>query len=142
MRISDWSSDVCSSDLVVERAGLQHHDRGKDRKTVIEAGAASGAEEAVDLAPALGAAEDTGGHTPHHGEGVGRQDHGDGEGAGREALAVAAVAAIDAEFGGGRDAVAQGAAEAAALRSEEHTSGLQSLMRSSYAIICLQQIET
>src|SRR3546814_15455330 len=30
---------------VVERAGLQHHDLGKDRKTVIEAGAASGAEE-------------------------------------------------------------------------------------------------
>src|SRR3546814_14583949 len=79
MRISDWSSDVCSSDLgVVERAGLQHHDLGKDWKTVIEAGAASGAEEAVDLAPALGAAEDTGGHTPHPGEGGGRQDHGDG----------------------------------------------------------------
>src|SRR3546814_21017222 len=95
MRISDWSSDVCSSDLgVVERAGLQHHDLGKDRKTVIEAGAASGAEEAVDLAPAPGAAEDTGGHTPNHGEGGGRQDYGDGEGAAREAMAVHAVAEI------------------------------------------------
>src|SRR3546814_8840927 len=94
MRISDWSSDVCSSDRpvllargperghrlqpagVVERAGLQHHDLGKDRKTVIEAGAASGAEEAVDLAPALGAAEDTGGHTPHPCEGGGREEIG------------------------------------------------------------------
>src|SRR3546814_1226268 len=44
---------------VVERAGLQHHDLGKDRKTVIEAGAASGAEEAVDLAPALRSEEHT-----------------------------------------------------------------------------------
>src|SRR3546814_10746235 len=114
MRISDWSSDVCSSDLgVVERAGLQHHDLGKDRKTVIEAGGASGAEESVDLAPALGEAEDTGGHTTHHAEGCGRQEHGDGEGDGREEVAVAAVAEKDAEFGGGRDAVAQGVAEAA-----------------------------
>src|SRR3546814_4211159 len=48
---------------VVERAGLQHHDLGKDRKTVIEAGVASGAEEAVDLAPAPRAA---GGRSEEH----------------------------------------------------------------------------
>src|SRR3546814_4239783 len=36
-------------------------------------------------------------------------------------------------------AVADGAAMQAALRSEEHTSELQSLMRISYAVFCLQK---
>src|SRR3546814_6248194 len=41
-----------------------------------------------------------------------------------------------------RDAAARGAAQGAAsdrLRSEEHTSELQSLMRISYAVFCLKK---
>src|SRR3546814_5155548 len=60
-------------------------------------------------------------------------------------VAIAVVGAGDAEFFGdlGSDAgLAQdGGAEAGGegkLRSEEHTSELQSLMRISYAVICLK----
>src|SRR3546814_10484715 len=40
-------------------------------------------------------------------------------------------------FAYGRDALAPGEATSAFLRSEEHTSELQSLMRISYAVFCL-----
>src|SRR3546814_4208751 len=38
-----------------------------------------------------------------------------------------------------RDGPAPGAVQAGALRSEEHTSELQSLMRISYAVFCLKK---
>src|SRR3546814_19216762 len=36
MRISDWSSDVCSSDLPDRRAGRGHHRVGLDHVAVLE----------------------------------------------------------------------------------------------------------
>src|SRR3546814_4516566 len=55
------------------------------------------------------------------------------------ALAPAAVAAMHEQRHRG-EAVAHGAAGATAfVRSEEHTSELQSLMRISYAVFCLKK---
>src|SRR3546814_6059854 len=37
MRISDWSSDVCSSDLKAERSGIEHGvERNRDKSAKIE----------------------------------------------------------------------------------------------------------
>src|SRR3546814_6061561 len=110
MRISDWSSDVCSSDLV--------HDRHLDE---IDAGRFQRFEEAA------------------------RQPH-------RDAimrpglLALARLETQHARFGhrfaveigeqGCRRLVVRNIG--ARIRSEEHTSELQSLMRISYAVFCLK----
>src|SRR3546814_9916415 len=52
--------------------------------------------------------------------------------------ADAALADIAAEIGRGRAAVAE-RVTLLGLRSEEHTSELQSLMRISYAVFCLKK---
>src|SRR3546814_9952948 len=93
MRISDWSSDVCSSDLVCG--------------PVATCGSTSSVAAAlvdlvafdVPLAAALG-----------------------GSG-----FVAAALSVAGADFSG------------AWVRSEEHTSELQSLMRISYAVFCLKK---
>src|SRR3546814_1131824 len=129
MRISDWSSDVCSSDLAIEAAehheiARQRHDMpgraarirlavvgphrqhivaaGPHRRGRIEAEAREGAFVAAELDPA-------------------QPDVGDD--ARRIEFEEAALA---------RRRRAEGAA-----RSEEHTSELQSLMRISNAVFCL-----
>src|SRR3546814_5474423 len=121
MRISDWSSDVCSSDLPVE-----------------EQQALRFVAIAVDLHEGVAPA----GH-PHDlaqcgDHAIARQvvqrvdrDHGV-EAAVRERQrpGVAQVQAADHL----RLAMIEGVA-----RSEEHTSELQSLMRISYAVFCLKQ---
>src|SRR3546814_10204487 len=119
VRISDWSSDVCSSDLCAHRAKA---DRGGEidpevARRLAEAGFAVAARARL----------------------------GDTEGAGDVGIA----AAIDADEGGG-DALRQkgedeprgGVGGRARLRSEEHTSELQSLMRISYAVFCLNKNTT
>src|SRR3546814_3736999 len=120
MRISDWSSDVCSSDLNLApfatraKLGFHWHD--------VTAGLAQRFDVIVT-------------NPPFHAQGnAARPD------IGRRFIAVAAEAlkpggrlwlvanrhlpyesVLDASFGSAR------------LRSEEHTSELQSLMRNSYA---------
>src|SRR3546814_2901841 len=115
MRISDWSSDVCSSDLAAEAARVVAHD-------VI----------------------------PHHFRAVLRN---------RERIALGCAAEAVAVVGQrnlrrillGRVVIPlriRGAAPrrvdnhlvvGEGLRSEEHTSELQSLMRISYAVFCLKK---
>src|SRR3546814_7197583 len=98
MRISDWSSDVCSSDLIA----------------------------AMDK-PALGDRE---GLRRVH------REHGRERGFGAEALARG----VDrAQRRGGVDHHADLVAALQPGRSEEHTSELQSLMRISYAVLCLKK---
>src|SRR3546814_9952994 len=104
MRISDWSSDVCSSDLRGVRGLLQMREVG---------------ELAFDPVAA-----------PGFGVGV-------------------AGLAFGGTVGAVLDDVGDGVAElhadhcfvlgTAILRSEEHTSELQSLMRISYAVFCLKK---
>src|SRR3546814_6784145 len=112
MRISDWSSDVCSSDL---RLDDQVVVRQQQRQVGIAFRQADHEVAAVGL----------------H---VADRVH-DAEGAGLGVLVAVALQ--------GRDHVVDGqflaVVELHALRSEEHTSELQSLMRISYAVFCLKK---
>src|SRR3546814_10056141 len=127
MRISDWSSDVCSSDLVavaevVQRVGvlgvLSHHllqqRDGFGILAVLDELAGSGVVGIGLCCAAVVAAA-------AHGVGAAAQGHGKGEGG--DQLQNPAHRVL---FCGSV------ALPAAARRSEEHTSELQSLMRISY----------
>src|SRR3546814_6597873 len=104
MRISDWSSDVCSSDLVADAAFIFgrvhprfHHDfvdGGRDRGRQRDARADRGERHDIAVVPAIAVDLDV---------------H---------------VVEIPLEL---------------RVRSEEHTSELQSLMRNSYAVFCLKK---
>src|SRR3546814_3362684 len=114
MRISDWSSDVCSSDL--DAAVLRHQ---------VDAERIAVAERLVEIGG--GAALLVGAQRQRRG----------------------VVVALEGLLGGqvdraaGRGAAVVGAGRALGdfdlLRSEEHTSELQSLMRISYAVFCLKK---
>src|SRR3546814_4352009 len=118
MRISDWSSDVCSSDLVL---GVGHVDEvddddaaqvaqaqlPRDRLRGLQVGAVDGFLE-------VALAQERAGIDVDRGHRLGLVD--DQVAAGLE-----------------RDFLLQRA------RSEEHTSELQSLMRTSYAVFCLKK---
>src|SRR3546814_8559026 len=106
MRISDWSSDVCSSDLALVRDPAQQRD------------AAIGARQHPGRSARLGGAPVE--EIPAIGQFSVRKLRRVSDGASRLA---------------GRDRDAQGGGEGAESRgSEEHTSELQSLMRISYAV--------
>src|SRR3546814_1659622 len=112
MRISDWSSDVCSSDLSYRR----HARHGDPRAVLLAALAALESDdiEAVDASPII--ASDPLGPSRR-----------------RYANAVALVASklSPPEM--------LGRLQEIEARSEEHTSELQSLMRRSYAVFCLNK---
>src|SRR3546814_3763148 len=109
MRISYWSSDVCSSDLVVDvladdadriglgRARQRHRPRLRLRP------------QQDDFVLGVGDAELEGDRRDHALRGQQVED-------------VTQIVAVDAP-----------------ARSEEHTSELQSLMRISYAVFCLKK---
>src|SRR3546814_8043245 len=98
MRISDWSSDVCSSDLRTDTRSNDHRPRRRGDRT-------------------------------------GPRDSQEDQ---RRRLAVRRTfGAIHSTRSG--MALRKLACQTAAIRSEEHTSELQSLMRISYAVFCLKQ---
>src|SRR3546814_5343494 len=120
MRISDWSSDVCSSDLLRDRGGRVEL-RG-------EAAVAPGA-----LRPRDGAKV---------GELVGAVDGRAGVGrghAGRRGGRRRGRSGRRGRRGNDDHAFARRGNAIGAARSEEHTSELQSLMRISYAVFCLKK---
>src|SRR3546814_6657712 len=133
VRISDWSSDVCSSDLLeVQRqlggAGLERGQQGNH-----ELGAAfQGQCHHAVVADALGA--------QILAEAVGllvefTVSQGDLAVADRQLLGVSGHLLFEALVQARR-----GHRQLhTATRSEEHTSELQSLMRNSYAVFCLQK---
>src|SRR3546814_3134187 len=116
MRISDWSSDVCSSDLaglpmtamVRVRRQQRHHAAGLGEHHLFERG--------IDLAPARRLLERRG-----RARAVAHVGDGDLHG-----IFVHLDVVMSEDFG----------ANHGILRSEEHTSELQSLMRISYAVCC------
>src|SRR3546814_4004100 len=116
MRISDWSSDVCSSDLH-GRAGIGAVGRLRPDELCAECAPggsrAAAGQQSDHLATERGAVADQPGAQPR-------------EPAALLAPADPAVGPADA-----------GAADRS--RSEEHTSELQSLMRISYAVFCLKK---
>src|SRR3546814_3137414 len=118
MRISDWSSDVCSSDLAAApgEAWLVLGDMrelGDDAQSLHEQAGRRAKEAGIARLYALGALSAAGADA--FGEGGRKFDT-------HEALAEALRADIAAFLG----------------RSEEHTSELQALMRTSYAVFCLK----
>src|SRR3546814_5229325 len=129
MRISDWSSDVCSSDLWVDE-GLRRSQEAPERRGdphVEDEGKAGEIPRQprrppADL-PAIDAVEDD---VRHH-FAVQRAVHQDGK-----AFILEILERIEG----------QPAHRAQLLRSEEHTSELQSLMRISYAVFCLKKKKT
>src|SRR3546814_8906125 len=121
MRISDWSSDVCSSDLVDDReivCGISSRDL-RDRGELVfdqtDPREVARRRRAVDLAA-------VGRH--HRLVGPGRRLCDEDSGGDEARTSEAAEMALDARE---------------EHRSEEHTSELQSLMRISYAVFCLKQ---
>src|SRR3546814_5578186 len=109
MRISDWSSDVCSSDLVAPHAGDQLVEAHLDGLGDLERTTRQTFKRLLDFRHQVGLAE------PRVRPLIARLD--DDEGVGDV---------------GGHGVGGEG-------RSEEHTSELQSLMRISYAVFCLKK---
>src|SRR3546814_8349330 len=122
MRISDWSSDVCSSDLV---GGLDL-DHAVEQVGMEVARNESGAEALDRVRSGLAARND------------GRQGRLD-----RKDLEVRPMFLEELRDAGdvaaGADAGDQHVDRRILERSEEHTSELQSLMRISYAVFCLKK---
>src|SRR3546814_6488903 len=105
MRISDWSSDVCSSDL------------------------SSSAGRSSSLSPMLRQVVEPVGDVGHMEIDMLRP-----------VVAMAAFAAVVQPHGGHPQRLCRRQVARNILdRSEEHTSELQSLMRSSYAVFCLKK---
>src|SRR3546814_2948554 len=124
MRMSDWSSDVCSSDLAVRVLDLGEVD-------LLEA---CHQRQRHRLGGLVDRAED---------------EHGDAVDAARGVAALGVSLGILrdrnlARRGGNAIGVENHdhAAVAEDGRSEEHTSELQSLMRISYAVLCLKKKNT
>src|SRR3546814_7886018 len=119
MRISDWSSDVCSSDLLEP-----FPDRGDTLATADAHGRQTvSASGALKLENELGRDDRTGGA--------------DGMPKGDSAAIRIHLGRIEAELTRNRTRLRRECL--VRLRSEEHTSELQSLMRISYAVFCLKK---
>src|SRR3546814_2913736 len=122
MRISDWSSDVCSSDLLYLGRGRRHGDVDQIAlRQDIDRRQLSGSRAAVRRQQV----------DPDKRAGRG--------GAGQDIAADIRADKRSAQCGG---RIAADAAQSAGQRSEEHTSELQSLMRISYAVFCLKTKKT
>src|SRR3546814_2298248 len=122
MRISDWSSDVCSSDLQSERAIARKENPAKQSNVKNRVGESiqsdmRGAERC--FAPAGQPVASECGNDP----GTDQRDQRDHR---REGKSPAHTSW-------------HRVTRSVEIRSEEHTSELQSLMRNSYAVFCLKK---
>src|SRR3546814_8983651 len=123
MRISDWSSDVCSSDLLdgcgnrqssaIFRGAMVNHHSDKLRNDSATSGSRRGKSGGQVPGPFLTMITRRPPFPPSPRRGP--------------------------DYLGFALAVAIGVVALAVLRSEEHTSELQSLMRISYAVFCLKK---
>src|SRR3546814_4659826 len=133
MRISDWSSDVCSSDLPLEEVGHRH---AEDPRKLIELAGADAVGPALVLLNLLE-----------------RQSQGIRQLLLRVAQEHPAKAHTSSNmnvYGMGLSGLSDGLVSKHPFflvntdfmtppqRSEEHTSELQSLMRNSYSVFCLK----
>src|SRR3546814_7076749 len=161
MRISDWSSDLCLSDLGFVRIFEVVHGRERAFDAVGHGHAEHAAVDAeLEETPVRPRADQellelAGAVVVHAAAAMARLEvalvqgellvgalrvhhaHGD--------VGIAAQAAALAAVGdevGHRHAHCHAGAAVAAVRSEEHTSELQSLMRISYAVFCLKKKNT
>src|SRR3546814_9754286 len=125
MRISDGSSDVCSSDLVISfrRDSKTLASDSRVTETVID-GFSKADRRAEDIWVAL------------YGTGN-RVDHSHFEGKTNAGVTLAVIRRDGDPLDNGHRIDHNYFGPRPPLRSEEHTSELQSLMRSSYAVFCL-----
>src|SRR3546814_3642094 len=123
MRISDCSSDVCSSDLlrVADRGRLALAPEGAHLGALVQIGVGDDRARGLDELPMSEHIDERSGR---HGREAGQRRLAAPE-QGAETLRPFPVAIVRI----GR----------APIRSEEHTSELQSLMRISYAVFCLKK---
>src|SRR3546814_4490204 len=133
MRISDWSSDVCSSDLAREVADAERpvgqDGRELQRDALAERQRALGADQQVR--------EVVGRTIRSQGIEVVAADPAQDLGEARADLRRLASAEIEQVLEQGGDGIVLIEA-GTSIRSEEHTSELQSLLRISYAVFCLK----
>src|SRR3546814_10838164 len=109
MRISDWSSDVCSSDLTLRDCTTEVETEHGLRNEMLR-DALTGLPNRIAFSERL-----------------------DGPEADGQAMLETAILVADLDrFSRINDSLGH-------LRSEEHTSELQSLMRISYAVFCLKK---
>src|SRR3546814_10142646 len=124
MRISDWSSDVCSSDLIGIKA--RHFQRAclEAFGDIFARGLAAGLDRLADFERV--GLQLRGGWQPAHAFGAG-------------VVIDEARVPVAIRRGGGKDFLhtQRLIPPLIGVRSEEHTSELQSLMRISYAVFCL-----
>src|SRR3546814_8598678 len=136
MRISDWSADVCSSDLSAASCSCLTPTRSKRQKQ-------RGASRAHPHPPPRlkhSGAGSSGTFSRKREKGLSSPSYGTG----LKRIAVPAGATGRRALPGFRDRKGPNENPAAvrrhrAGRSEEHTSELQSLMRISYAVFCLKK---
>src|SRR3546814_5680777 len=123
MRISDWSSDVCSSDLVV---GLEAQQPDAARAAQLQPAGAFQAQAGGDLVGALRLDQfvDEAADLARVAAGLGR-------------ALLAVVQLLDHLHRQEYVVFLELEQRRRVMRSEEHTSELQSLMRISYAVFCL-----
>src|SRR3546814_5605497 len=116
MRISDWSSDVCSSDLVLTVTPAPLTVAANDLNRIYDGTAFAG--NGVSYSGFVGGQDASvlGGSLIYGGSAQGAVD------AGSYTIEVSGLSSGNY-----------------AIRSEEHTSELQSLMRISYAVFCLKK---
>src|SRR3546814_2279302 len=143
MRISDWSSVVCSSDLALRAVHIDigvgpHHHVARDRRPVIieplvvefapETQRVAIGQHNVALERIAGAMN------------LGVHGHAAGRGAALVRQEVHPMIGVAIEGAQVQIAPVEGALPVTVqIRSEEHTSELQSLMRISYAVFCLKK---
>src|SRR3546814_3692708 len=121
MRISDWSSDVCSSDLsnIANASTPGYKARDIDFESALKEATTRQGKSAADVSQAV---DDSMGYR------VPLQSSLDGN---------------TVELSTEQTLFAENAVKyRTTLRSEEHTSELQSLMRISYAVFCLKKKKT
>src|SRR3546814_2343058 len=118
MRISDWSSDVCSSDLAHPLSqGPGREGRDEDRRRKADGGGIRHRQQVIGREGAV-----------KHSEPNQRPQHEGHRPTGPEMRPPA-----------GGCHYHKAGEEREKARSEEHTSELQSLMRISYAVFCLKK---
>src|SRR3546814_4876390 len=138
MRISDWSSDVCSSDLLAYVARIV-----ADRHRLADIGGERRVEVSQPLETDAVAVDDArlGDHDQQRVQFLQRFRH-----PGQPAIAAPRIDGryadrpVRADVIGRHDVCADRSVQFGKrqARSEEHTSELQSLMRISYAVFCLK----
>src|SRR3546814_8424144 len=126
MRISDWSSDVCSSDLdaLLRRFAAP---RRRRRRAEVHRLAADRRLGAAGQARQVGEGDH---HRADH-----REEHAEVEAHRRRQLELLQEGQLHVTVVAGQE----GPPGEPGARSEEHTSELQSLMRNSYAVFCFKK---